>query len=115
MGLSARAYVAEEIVEFVLGIKGRIVPLLDGLDTFPDGSTQPFELGLIFLFALFEQSQSFADYFAGVAEPARGDARFDEAVEVLGQVDVSRGHRAQNSSTGNVCQYRFRRALCLVG
>jgi hypothetical protein len=63
-----------------VGIEGRIVVRIDGLKTFLRSGTQPFKFGSIFKFALFQEPKSLAYDTARVAESARLDTGFDEAI-----------------------------------
>jgi len=65
---------------------------VDGIKAFFCGHAQPVEFGRVFLFALFEEPEAFADNFAGVAEASGSYAGFDEAIKSRCQVDVSRWH-----------------------
>src|SRR5271166_670493 len=62
----------KEIVEFLFGVQRCVIASLDGVKAFPGGGAKPFELGFVFLLALFQEPETFANDFAGVAEPAGG-------------------------------------------
>ncbi len=71
---SRAAGATDERANLGAGTQGRIVAALDGVDAFLGGVAQPVDLGLIFLLTLFEQAQSLANNFAGIAELAGLDA-----------------------------------------
>ena len=93
--LSGRCFLAklaDKVVDLLAGTKRGVVAAIDVVYAFLDGSAEPFEPGFVFLVALLQKPQAFAHHFAGVAEAAGIDARFDEAVKVIGQVYVTGRH-----------------------
>jgi hypothetical protein len=70
------------------------VPAFGSVDTFLNNTPEPCDLGLDFLFALFQKAQIFPHHLAGIAETSRMDARFNEVVAVERKIQSS-------GSTGN--------------
>jgi hypothetical protein len=89
---SLRADLANVAGKILDGGKFQALSALELVDAFLNSAAQPFELGAVFRVALLEEAQSLTDHFAGVAIAAFLNSRGNEAVEVFGQEDVSRGH-----------------------
>src|SRR5580700_7932207 len=74
------SYLADKSSQFLHRIKLDTIAAVDLVQTLLDGTAEPCKLGLVFRLALFEKAQALAHHFAGVAEAARGNAGFDEAL-----------------------------------
>ena len=75
--------------EIVHGSKFDAFAAVERIGGFLGSGAEPFELGLVFLLALFQEPEPFAHHLAGVAEAAGCDADLDEAVKVLCQVCIA--------------------------
>jgi len=85
--------------EMIQGLKPGAFTAVDRAEAVLCGSAQPFEFRNVFLFALFHEAEAFAYNFAGVAEASGRNAVLDEAIEVVGQVDVAGWHDSDPSSS----------------
>lgn len=82
----------DECCQVVHRAKAGVLAAIEGVGAFLGGGAEPFKLGAIFLLALLQDPQGLANDLAGIAEPARADARIDELIEVFRQINVASRH-----------------------
>jgi hypothetical protein len=53
------------------------------------GGAKPFQLRLVFLFALLQEPEAFAHNFSDVVKAAEGHADLDERFEMIREIDIA--------------------------
>jgi hypothetical protein len=84
--------IREESIDLLLTLQDDAPSLIDFIEPLFRCLSKRTELRLTFMLLFFEQTQSLADDFAGVAVSPRGDLTRDKVVQMFGKIDVACRH-----------------------
>jgi hypothetical protein len=92
LGRSFFTGIPHKLFDIPTGSQRYKVAPVDGVESLSRGGTQPFKPGFVFLLALLQQPQPFANHFTGIAEAPGGAAGLDEQIKVFREVYIAGRH-----------------------